>query len=58
MRHESAREGTEGSEDCGGEAAAGRDGREDPAESDEVGTAKKTTTVRGNDEPQSVRHSQ
>ena len=32
-------------------------GREDPAEPDEVGTAKETTTVRGHGESQSVRHS-
>jgi hypothetical protein len=32
-------------------------GREDPAEPDDVGTAKETTTVRGHDEPQAVRHS-
>jgi hypothetical protein len=32
-------------------------GREDPAEPDEEGTAKETTTVRGHDEPQGVRHS-
>ena len=32
-------------------------GREDPTEPDEVGTAKETTTVRGHDEPQAVRHS-
>jgi hypothetical protein len=30
-------------------------GREDPAGPDEVGSAKKTTTVRGRNEPQSVR---
>jgi hypothetical protein len=30
-------------------------GREDPTEPDEVGSAKETTTVRGNNEPQSVR---
>jgi len=33
-------------------------GREDATEPDEVGTAKETTTVRGHDEPQAVRHSQ
>lgn len=32
-------------------------GCEDPTEPDEVGTAKETTTVRGHDEPQAVRHS-
>jgi hypothetical protein len=32
-------------------------GREDPTEPDEVGSAKETTTVRGKNEPQSVRHS-
>jgi hypothetical protein len=32
-------------------------GREDPAEPDEVGSAKETTTVRGRNEPQSVRRS-
>jgi hypothetical protein len=32
-------------------------GHEDPTEPDEVGGAKETTTVRGKDEPQSVRHS-
>jgi hypothetical protein len=32
-------------------------GREDPTEPDEVGSAKKTTTVRGKNEPQAVRRS-
>ena len=32
-------------------------GREDPTDPDEMGTAKKTTTVRGRNEPQSVRRS-
>ena len=32
-------------------------GREDPTDPDEVGTAKNTTTVRGKNEPQSVRRS-
>jgi hypothetical protein len=32
-------------------------GREDPAEPDEVGSAKETTTVRGKNESQSVRRS-
>jgi hypothetical protein len=32
-------------------------GREDPTEPDEVGSAKETTTVRGKNEPQSVRRS-
>jgi hypothetical protein len=32
-------------------------GREDPPEPDEVGSAKETTTVRGKNEPQSVRRS-
>jgi hypothetical protein len=32
-------------------------GHEDPTEPDEVGSAKETTTVRGKDEPQAVRHS-
>jgi hypothetical protein len=31
--------------------------REDPTDPDEVGTAKNTTTVRGKNEPQSVRRS-
>jgi hypothetical protein len=32
-------------------------GHEDPTEPDEVGSAKETTTVRGKNQPQSVRHS-
>jgi hypothetical protein len=32
-------------------------GREDPTEPEEVGGAKETTTVRGKNEPQNVRHS-
>ena len=32
-------------------------GREDSTEPDEVGSAKQTTTVRGKNQPQSVRHS-
>jgi hypothetical protein len=32
-------------------------GHEDPTEPDEVGSAKETTTVRGKNEPQSVRRS-
>jgi hypothetical protein len=32
-------------------------GREDSTEPDEVGSAKETTTVRGKNQPQSVRHS-
>ncbi len=32
-------------------------GREDPTEPDEVGSAKETTTVRGKNQPQSVRRS-
>jgi hypothetical protein len=32
-------------------------GREDPTEPDEVGGAKETATVRGKNEPQSVRRS-
>jgi hypothetical protein len=32
-------------------------GHEDATEPDDVGTAKETTTVRGHDDPQAVRHS-
>jgi hypothetical protein len=32
-------------------------GREDPTKPEEVGSAKETTTVRGRNEPQSVRRS-
>ncbi len=32
-------------------------GREDPSDPEEIGSAKETATVRGHDEPQSVRHS-
>ena len=32
-------------------------GREDPADPKDVGSAKETTTVRGKNEPQAVRHS-